>query len=192
MTGFGTGFLVAPDIVLTTLHVAESFWRDQTLDRRAVCRFDYETRPDVASVGEGSQYRLHPSCPDAYRSHKLDFALLRLASPVGTERVPDGTDRGFLTGEDHVFAPGDPVMILQHSGAEPLKLAIGSVIGTAAAGRVTYKANTETGSSGAPCFTADLRVAAMHQEWVGESSVGILFGSIVKELRDHGLANLLG
>ena len=43
MAGYGTGFLVAPDVVMTNYHVARSFWVGTDRAERVRLRFDYES-----------------------------------------------------------------------------------------------------------------------------------------------------
>jgi hypothetical protein len=55
------------------------------------------------------------------------------------------------------------VFLLQHPEGEPLQLTIGTVTAfNGAATRVRYDANSKDGSSGSPCFDADLRLVALH------------------------------
>ena len=61
------------------------------------------------------------------------------------------TPRGWLTPVAHAFARDEVQLILQHPGAEELKLAAGVVTAyDALHHRVTYTTNTLPGSSGSP------------------------------------------
>ena len=75
------------------------------------------------------------------------------------------------------------MIILQHPDARPLKLAIGSVVEpNASANQVSYTVNTEPGSSGSPCFTSGLDVAALHH-WGAQPNCGVRLGPILDFLR---------
>jgi hypothetical protein len=84
-TGYGTGFLVGPDVVLTNDHVASGpdgrsgFWGQPDKARQVTVRFDYVQTVDGPAKGE--VYRLAKDY-EVLRSSvdHLDFALLRLAS----------------------------------------------------------------------------------------------------------------
>jgi hypothetical protein len=179
IAGFGSGFLVAPDVVITNFHVARPFWDDEARARRVVLRFGYETDAAGVKVSDGVEYRLAtawrgPGTPDAGQAHrpwqvlsspedKLDYALLRLDRPAGTDGI-DGTERGFLTPSSWRFNEADPLLILQHPSAAPLKLAIGAVERSDPPSHVFYKVNTEGGSSGSPCLNQSLEAIALHYQ----------------------------
>jgi hypothetical protein len=132
-----------------------------------------------------TNYRLHPTNWRAYRSSDptLPFALLRLA-----DWAADGGLRAVLTpaAPTSTFTPGDPVCLLQHAPAGPLKLAFGSVRGHLSTGRLDYSVRTEAGAAGAPCFTSDLRLAAMHVARGAEPPHGIAIHTILSGLEKVG------
>jgi hypothetical protein len=191
--GFGSGFLVAPDVVITNFHVARPFWGDVARARRVVLQFDYETDPAGVKVSGGVEYRLAtawrgPGTPEAQQAErpwqvlsspedKLDYALLRLDKPAGTERI-DGAERGFLTPTSRQFSEQDPLLILQHPSAAPLKLAIGAVERPDPPSHVFYKVNTEGGSSGSPCLNQRLETVALHHQGEFSRNRGVTFKAI--------------
>ncbi|MGP3697582.1 trypsin-like serine peptidase [Rhodobacter sp. NSM] len=166
----GTGFLIGPAAVLTNWHVVA-----KAALAEAQCRFDYVMRADGTREA-GSAVALAadplachaPPAPAEMTEHpedpppaagELDFALLRLAEPVG--------ERGWLRLPDAPpdLPPGSPLLIVQHPDGAPMKLAMDtqSVIGANANGtRVRYRTNTENGSSGSPVFTMDWDPVLLH------------------------------
>src|SRR5262249_22647698 len=98
--------------------------------------------------------------------NELDYALIRLASPVGDSPGQTGTaKRGWVSvsATPPVVQPNDILFIVQHPNGEPLKLAVGAVLERNRSGtRVRYDANTQPGSSGSPCFDAKLDLIALH------------------------------
>jgi hypothetical protein len=61
------------------------------------------------------------------------------------------------------LAAGNQVFLLQHPAGEPLQLAIGKIVSFNPPGtRVRHDANSKDGSSGSPCFDADLQLVALH------------------------------
>jgi hypothetical protein len=171
----GTGFLIGPDTVLTNWHVVEQARRDDRISELG-CRFDYVRLPD-GSQQAGQLVTLHADgCFDSSSystaettktpetppptADELDYALLRLATPVGQQR-------GWIAlPKDAPPLPENaPLLIMQHPKGDPMKLALDTqaVIGRAANNmRLRYRTNTDPGSSGSPCFTLDWGIVALH------------------------------
>ena len=180
----GTGFLVGDDLVLTNQHVRADLPADPA---RFACRFDY--RALVGSVATRAGTAEKPVVKDwlvAERGHadsdtkangqppapeQLDYALLRLAAPVGRYslgRSEEATDavhaRGHLVlaADAPTLKPGDDIFVLQHPAGAPMKLAVGRVLPGAPQYRIWHDAPTEGGTSGSPCFNQALKLVAMH------------------------------
>lgn len=198
--GYGTGFLVAPDVVMTNYHVASTFWVGEERAERVRFRFDYESAKPGASAFRGTEHRLaitgRESSDLADESDKspwqvssspedpvgLDFALLRLARPAGDDLVR-GAKRGFLKLTSRRFSPTDPILILQHPAAEPMKLSFGAVEKPDPPSHVEYKVNTQGGSSGSPCLTQDLKVTAIHHMGMADKNRGVTHEAILNFLK---------
>jgi hypothetical protein len=193
----GTGSLVGPDAVLTNYHVLKSVLTGATPPSKVACRFDYKVLADGSRV-KGTVVGLHAAdwkldfspnskaedtaTPDnpPPTADELDYALVRLARPIGSESAaPKGSEgapqRGWLSipADPHVFVPKDPLMIAQHPDGKPLKLAVDteSVIEiNAIQNRVRYATNTEAGSSGSPVFELDWKLVALHH--LGDPAYG--------------------
>ncbi|UIK19519.1 trypsin-like serine peptidase [Rhizobium leguminosarum] len=171
----GTGFLVGPNAVLTNWHVVEG------AQANIVCRFDYAEHPvggretGTRVAGQVVWHRPYAqaeltSTPDnpPPLSTELDFALIELASVVGTEGIV-GMERGFieLPSSSAPIAVGTGVIIVQHPDGAPMKLVIDSdaVQELPPPGnwpRIRYSTNTAPGSSGSPCFTMEWELIAIH------------------------------
>jgi len=149
---YGTGFLVAPDIVMTNYHVIEAVLAEaqgrtngMSFNARAsdvVMRFDYKKSADGTVINSGKEFRLkedgwlidkspNRSAHGSPRPDELDYALLRVAGspgnhPVGSGAEPDAPPRGWIEipREAYDFQPHTPLFILQHPQGAPLKLAI--------------------------------------------------------------------
>lgn len=178
-TGFGTGFLVANNLVLTNYHVVEEHIKGRLEPSMIKCRFDYAIEGGSESPGttidlaggadwivESSPYSVFDPGDQggAPQISELDFALLRLATAAGDQNL-SGDRRGWVsaTAPPSSVSRGDIVFIVQHPDGTPQKLAIGAALATNAnATRVRYDANTEGGSSGSPCFNARLELVALH------------------------------
>jgi hypothetical protein len=173
----GTGFLVAPDCVLTNFHVVEEAIRNVALSDKVVCRFDFRSGDGVEGSVAPKPYELAAkdipaSSPYSQSdltgkgdpaSDELDYALLRLGEQAGPG--PSKTPRGWfkLSADAPVVTLRDFVVIPQHAEGHALKIAWGSIVAFPAAGnRVRYDTTTFGGSSGSPCFTADLDIVGLH------------------------------
>lgn len=186
----GTGFLVGPDLILTNHHVVQPLKQTPALLPQVVVRFDYKQTLDgqplaakkvtEIRLATGSKWCVDGSPPspkdwDAALGdaslEELDFALLRLATRVGDDPVggasadANAPPRHWIDAKAAGLAPavGQQIFILQHPEGEPLRLSVGTI--TAYNGnesRVRYNANTKDGSSGSPCFNADLQLCALH------------------------------
>jgi V8-like Glu-specific endopeptidase len=180
-SGYGTGFLVAPDVVMTNFHVVEPFISAGS--DKVVARFDYETAADGVAVGAGQACQLAADWRLADSPVKeLDFAIIRLARRAADDAVPGGT-RGTIGLSRKMTAAGSPLIILQHPEAKPLKMAIGSVVDpNVAPNRVSYTVNTEPGSSGSPCFNTGLDLVAIHH-WGATPNRGVWLGAVLDFLK---------
>lgn len=181
---FGTGFLIAPNVVMTNFHVIESVISEQVASSNVILRFDYKKLTDGKIINKGTEYHLAEedwlidSSPYVNEENRLstpdelDYALLRLnetpgQEPIGNNPERDASKRGWikLNTEPYNFLPNTPLFILQHPNAAPLKLAFDTeaIIGINENGTtVTYKTNTEGGSSGSPCFDINWNLVALH------------------------------
>ena len=185
-TASGTGFLVAPDLVLTNEHVITPLRDDPALVPQVDVRFDYKALDDGTVVSPGAFFKLAQngwledwsppsdvdlltdqgaSVPDA---EQLDYALLRVAGAPGDQTLgetsqPGAPTRGWITELAPPVAADTFLFILQHPLGKPIAMAGDKVTAVNGNGtRIRYRTNTEHGSSGAPCFDINWRLAALH------------------------------
>lgn len=188
--GVGTGFLVAPDLVLTNWHVVkrvedapdankpevakELRFRFDLLERAAAV--EAKGRCTGAKADNGSP--ILRSSPAAGMELKggtgepgmdaLDYALIRLADRVGDDPV-GGEGKPGTRGHFQLHAsipkplPESALMVLQHPMRGELQFAIGKVLGPNGTGsRVKHTAATQRGSSGSPVLDPALAPVALH------------------------------
>jgi hypothetical protein len=193
--GQGTGFLVGPDLVITNYHVVADVIGGAVQSSSVKLRFDYKKRADGDFVQDGEKYSLAPgqgwlvaSSPVA----ELDYVLMRTqGSPAeGQVAAQEGAPvRDYLKPRAYDFEQGDPLFIIQHPKATPLKFAPGSVDDPQIApNRVAYTVNTEPGSSGSPCFTSDWNVVALHHWGDTNHNRGVVFSAIMQHWNELGVA----
>ena len=193
---FGTGFLVSPTRVLTNHHVVAAAIPGTTGGPKAdpakiVLRFDYKELIDKTMVDMGVEAHLadnwlvdasptsavdleDPPRAGTPTLDELDYALLELAEPIGSQPLPLGADvdpgakhRGWieLPATPWPFATTSALLILQHPNGSPLSLAMdfeAKMAENANQTRVTYQTGTEPGSSGSPCFNEFWDLVALH------------------------------
>jgi hypothetical protein len=212
--GTGTGFLVDPDKVLTNYHVIESVFVNGQDVTDYSCRFDFKVREDGQVVQQGMTVAVKqllyysPYDPaDLNMSSKppdpgnLDYALMLLDGAPGNEPVGGITideetpPRKWVALPTAVydFAPATPLFIVQHPKKRPMKLALDtdSIINlNTNHTRVRYRTNTESGSSGSPCFNQNWELVALHHSgdpnWISTWNQGIPIQLITKHLNQAG------
>lgn len=205
-TSIGTGFLVGPDLILTNHHVVDALLRGEVPSSAVRISFDYFGTGPGYDVGLATSYRLaeSPMSPVDHEPRKsrlptddeLDFALLRLSTPAGSQlRGNSGRARGYLHLPSDTASVEErrPLFILQHPGGEPLKMHVDLSRGYNANGtRLMYTTNTLPGSSGSPCFDAQLRLCALHHSrdpsYPPQYNEGIPIEKIVADLGKKGVA----
>ncbi len=180
--GKGTGFLIGLETVLTNYHVVEDIIAGKKVSASVSCLFDYKVLADnklntgtrvplaaARAIPVWSPYTAGEKAgkPDETlpTEDELDFALLRLDRAFGAE--PAGAPRGHevLPATAAEFVPGQGLIIAQHPGGAPMKLAIDTQSVTALNSnktRVRYKTNTENGSSGSPVFDMLWNLCGLH------------------------------
>jgi V8-like Glu-specific endopeptidase len=179
---FGTGFLVAPNVVMTNYHVMKAVIEGKAGTNDVILRFDYKQLRDRTIINPGTEYHLADDWLIDKSSNvignrlptpdELDYTLVRVEGIPGEEAIGKNAEsssalRGWvkLPTKSYEFAPNTPLLIVQHPQAEPLKLAFDtdSIIGVSENGTtVTYRTNTEPGSSGSPCFDINWNLVALH------------------------------
>jgi hypothetical protein len=210
--GYGTGFLVADDLVLTNYHVVEEHIGGTRNPADIRCRFDYardargleEGRLVSLAAGESWIVVQSPYDPADVSgvgrpaSDRLDFALLRLSERAGAQDMPGGGKRGVVTVPLGVSAPNAtaPVFIVQHPEGRPMAMAIGIVLAATQQAdlRLRYDADTLPGSSGSGVFDQKLQLVALHHAGDPRSKMsaryneGIPIDKIVAYLANTGVA----
>ena len=149
---FGTGFLIAADLVMTNWHVVQCIVATEDYDAAyrgpraktadAICRFDYKvlsngtTNPgSTVSLATNWRVALSPSNPNGTEpmTDQLDCAVIRLSKPLGNLVIGDnpiaqGDRRGWIklpdVGAATDFREHSPLFIIQHPEGDPIKLAL--------------------------------------------------------------------
>lgn len=195
----GTGFLVADDLVLTNYHVMHGTVSPGSAQPAQVqLRFDAVGNASgrIAKVAAG-QWLVAKSQPGNEEwgagagdptLTQLDFALLRLAEPVGQD-VSGGTPRGHVRIDDADISGQalQPVVVLQHPLGASLQICLGAFDQPNANGtRLRHTATTQRGSSGSPCLSMDLKVVGLHNGGLGGRNTAIPLPLIATVINKNG------
>jgi hypothetical protein len=187
--GGGTGFLVGTDLVLTNWHVMKPVKEGAVSAAGVRCLFDYREPLGLPSLSAKKPVEVklyspewlmdsRPPAPSDWGASimdaspkEADYALIRLEEEIGNLPVngaagdPKAIKRGWICMDPATPAlvAGNLLFLLQHPAGGPLRLTVGSVTQFNAAGtRLRYDAPSKIGSSGSPCFDADLQLVALH------------------------------
>jgi hypothetical protein len=174
--------------VLTNYHVLIKQPQDDLMEnaRQLQLHFGKVTASD-GEEAKGQSFGLSEDKPILAYSpvEQLDFVLLRVDPAI---RMAEGIAPAPFT--DATPARGSGLNILQHPRGETLKLAIsgdGVEYINPEKGLVQYSTLAHGGSSGAPCFTDDWQVIALHHSQrikiFGAIREGILMRPILGEIR---------
>lgn len=155
----GTGFLIAPDVVITNFHVVEPFLQkdNATGEFKTIAKgselfffFDYLKAPtpkvpppESGKVTAADDWFIYgrdrlandglPTSPKEIKNNELDYVLIRLSRPVGSlsARAGGGSIRGWLPLEDviDVDSAGKRLLVVQHPSALPQLFDIGNYEG---------------------------------------------------------------
>ena len=189
-TILGTGFLIAPNLVLTNYHVVYSENPDTQINPSdVVLRFGCFTST-TGDEEKGQTFKLVSDKPilESSPTNKLDYALLQVEDSI--RQAQDITEAKC----DFENLPQQKMglNILQHPQGASMKIAISS---NAIAnifpdsGLMQYVTKTSSGSSGSPCFNEDWQVVALHHAQkathFGSIREGILLSSIYQEIKQN-------
>jgi V8-like Glu-specific endopeptidase len=208
-TAQGTGFLIAPNVVITNYHVMEAVINQNVDYKNVVLRFDYKKLVGGKS-SDGTEYRLtkendwlidqSPYVDNRLPTvEELDYTLLKVDGNPGNSILgeKDSPKRGWieLPTKKYEFSANTPLSILQHPKGQRLKLAFDTdaIIGVNENYTIVkYKTNTEPGSSGSPCFNIDWELVALHHMGIeGEYNGGTPFNTICSLLEKKDLLAVL-
>jgi hypothetical protein len=202
----GAGFLIGPNLLLTTYRVIEPIHRGTVDPWEVLVRFDYKRMANGVEVNPGTLYRLDTDWLAGYSDYSagndanessvadgLDFALLRLAGspgaePIGGDRAePDSAPRGWMDirSDTIVPRPGMALTVLYYDldGSPQLSLDTMGIVGLSPAGTHLTYANEMSGAlPGSPCFTIDWEPIAMHQRGLDSLGEGVNLDAVLRQL----------
>lgn len=178
-TKVGTGFLVAPRVLMTNHHVIES--PEEALETS--WDLDFFVREDGFTTGPTQTFRLLPDLL-FLADEALDFALVAVEDVNADGHRLDG--RGFhtLIPQSGKAVVGERLSIIQHPGGSPQKVGLhDNKLIDVVDDFLHYRTDTQGGSSGSPVFNPQWDLVALHHAAVGGLNEGVRISSIVSFLR---------
>lgn len=191
-TWHGTGFLVAPNLLLTNHHVLNS----TSVAENAFAEFNFELPPerllnfDSVPPGSTDRYRLDPSrlfITSGVRNNGLDFTFVQIDPAAGRKFgfVPMG--RG-----SYKTSKREPTYVIHHPRGRLREVSLDD---TELLGDnfpvLHYAADTDVGSSGAPVFNKHGGLVALHHAGPGVTRVQSLYPNVTTKLNDGRNVNNL-
>lgn len=164
----GSGFLVAPGVLLTNQHVIES----AQVAGSFVAQFDYETDDNGREV-EPTEFAIDGGFFVADPYNRLDYALVALGPRVAGRRTPESFSYIPLSAASDKHMLGEVANIVQHPNGRRKEVVLRENRLVSRLDWVLhYIADTEGGSSGSPVFNNDWQVIALHH-WGGAGPLSV-------------------
>ncbi len=168
--GYGTGFLIAPRVLITNNHVLP----DSAVAERARAQFRYEVDLNDVELAP-IEYRLRPS--ELYFTRQdLDYTVVAV-EPIAQDSATPLSDFGCLpliesTGK---VLEGEWLTVIQHPDGARKQICVRENQFIKRDGDVLwYTTDTKPGSSGSPVFNNDWFVVALHHAGVPEKRDGVI------------------
>lgn len=189
--GFGSGFLVAPGLLMTNNHVL----KDRSLVRNSYLVMNYEY-DDESGLKQTVKFRFTDEV--FVTNQALDFTIVSVES-TGQEGKPLA-EFGFLRliKESGKAVKKEPMSIIQHANGLPKQIAIrDSIVLGRKSDFIYYTTDTNSGSSGSPVLNDQWLPVALHHRAVPDFNKvdsyvcnrGIRISSIVEYLEEISASN---
>ena len=154
--GAGTGFLIAPDLVMTNNHVLSN------PDTARLSKAEFNYQHDVTgALLPTYRYNFDPDRFHTSPTRTFDYTIVGLRPRQG---LPELASWGQLTLNPNAdLVPNEHVTIIQHPNGAPKQIAVtaNQVVGLWEY-RLQYSTDTMPGSSGSPVFNDLWQVIAIH------------------------------
>jgi len=152
--GLGTGFLIAPDLLMTNNHVIP----DPTVAAQSVAEFNYQYNLEGKELPT-CRYQLtkHPF----HSNPVLDYTIVGILPDPQKPELEDWGHTFLNPNADPV--PGEHVIIIQHPNGGPKQIVLtANQVVSLKDHRLHYTTDTMPGSSGSPVFNDLWQVIAIH------------------------------
>lgn len=185
---YGTGFLVAPSLILTNNHVLNN----AETARYSIADFNYEDDEKFMPCPPAS-FRLDPD-RTFITDERLDYTLVAVLEDSGGERKLSEFGCLELLPQEGKVLEGEYVSIIQHPQGGPKAVTVReNEVKFLSPDFMHYVTDTEPGSSGSPVFNDQWVVVALHHagipdpkdksKWVANE--GVRISSVLRSIRDR-------
>jgi V8-like Glu-specific endopeptidase len=162
----GTGFMIAPGLLMTNHHVVS----ESNMLPGVLARFNYQE--DFEGQAQPTQeYKAVPT--GAFQANEtLDYCILEV------EQEP-GTEWGWLPLQEREVRRGERINIIQHPNGQPKQISMQNNLVEYIGGNVLqYVTSTNPGSSGSPVFNDEWQVVGLHHAGgqIPEPTTGRTYG----------------
>lgn len=184
-TSWGTGFLVAPGVLMTNHHVLP----DESSAAACSIEFQFEYDADDRALKvvrfDLDPGRLFATSP----SDALDFTLVAVVD-AGSEPGTFGWLP--LNPQENKIVEGEPAVVIQHPQQEDKKICLFDSVmvdrnPNSAEPYLYYTTDTEKGSSGSPVFNRHWQVIALHHGSVATTEIDHRSGKPRKVVANEGV-----
>lgn len=155
--GVGTGFLIAPGVMMTNHHVVD----DVSVAQETVVEFNYQ-QDAGGNFASTVRYSINATYFRTSPMDELDYTIVRIAPHPSKPSLDHWGWLPLNPNADPV--PTEHVVIVQHpnGGLKQIVLTANYVTGTAGGRLLRYTTDTMPGSSGSPVFNDQWQVIAIH------------------------------
>jgi V8-like Glu-specific endopeptidase len=164
-TGYGTGFMVSPQLMITNHHVLGN----AATARSSLTEFDYQRRGD-GTLSTSTVFTFEPHV-FFYANQELDYAVVAVRGTSNNGRVLADFGYNLLSEEEGKAIAAQWANIVQHPGGEPKQVSLReNRIVDVLPNFLHYKSDTAPGSSGAAVYNDRWEIVALHHSGVYEKT----------------------
>jgi hypothetical protein len=183
-----TGFLVGVDLILTSFAVLDPLRGGTPGLPQVRFLFDQSSSPFSLASDWQAAVQSDPS---------LDYALLRASYSPGAQPIrglKSSNARGWIEipNDPPAVELGQTLTMLEYAVQPPELQAVTAPVRSLLGGLVYYECPSPPGSAGAPCFSSNVELVAMHQGVANRMAFGVALQAILADLELQGLRHLLG
>lgn len=188
----GTGFLVAPNLLLTNFHVLNS----PEVAAKAYAEFNYQVTADDLRDGppddntpSSTRFYLNPDrlFITGNSVQDLDYTFVWIDDKASEAFGHLPLYRGSFT-----IKKKEPTFVIHHPNGEPKQFSLDDTellgIGSSA---IVYAADTKVGSSGAPVFCPRGQLIALHHAWQSVRAVKAKYPKLTGQMTDGSRTNVV-
>ncbi len=187
IVGSGTGFLVAPGLVMTNNHVLPNI----DFANNSFAEFNYQNDENFIAQPV-YKFKLDPET-FFITDEKLDFTIVAVKEEKYNDKTVFDFGKIQLLGSEEKIFEGEYVSIIQHPNGGPKSVTLReNQVSSIFDDYVHYMTDTEPGSSGSPVFNDQWLVVALHHAGVPDpndkdswvANEGIRISSIFKSIKE--------